>query len=78
MNPAEFHNREVKLGPPLRVQQTFRLSLPMDAHVQHLAWENNCDKSVVVRQALHEYFAKRGVDAWTPGLAPIGGSAAPQ
>jgi predicted transcriptional regulator len=64
LTPAEFHNKEVTEGPQLRVQLTFRLSLPMDNAVQHMAWEHNCDRAVIMRQALHEYFAARGKDAW--------------
>lgn len=65
--PAEFHQKEATLGPPVKVAMTFRLSIPMDAAVQHAAWENGCDKSVIVRAALHEYFAARGKNAWLPG-----------
>ena len=78
LTPSEFHNQEVKLGPPVKVSLTCRLSIPMDSHLQHAAWEGKCDKSVLVRQAIHEFFAKRGINAWSSSMAPIGGSAAPQ
>jgi predicted transcriptional regulator len=64
LTPPEFHNKEVLNGPPVKVSMTFRLSIPTDAAVQHMAWEYKCDKSTIVRQALHEYFAARGKDAW--------------
>ena len=64
LTPAEFHNKEVTEGPQLRVQLTFRLSLPMDNAVQHMAWESGCDRAVILRQGVHEYFAARGKDAW--------------
>ena len=63
-DPNEFHIAEVTLGPPVKVSCTFRMCLPMETHVQHLAWTAKCDKSVIVRQALHEYFERRGIDAW--------------
>lgn len=66
MTPNEFHNEESTVGPPLRVQLTFRLSLPMDNRVQLAAMESRCDRAVIIRQALHEYFERRGIDAWLP------------
>lgn len=45
---------------------TFRLSLPMDTRVQLAAMESRCDRAVIIRQALHEYFERRGIDAWLP------------
>jgi predicted transcriptional regulator len=37
----------------------------MDAAIAHLAWETRADKSVIVRQAICEYFERRGVNALT-------------
>jgi predicted transcriptional regulator len=62
--PSEFHLEEVQHGPPVKLAMTFRLSVSMDAAVQHMAWEHKCDKAVIMRHALHEYFAARGKDAW--------------
>jgi hypothetical protein len=62
--PSEFHLTEVKHGPQMRVSMTFRLSIPMDSAIQHSAWEHKCDKATIIRQALHEYFAARGKNAW--------------
>ncbi len=64
LKPSDFHNKEAKEGPQLRVQITFRLSIPMDNAVQHMAREHNCDRAVIMRHALHEYFAARGKNAW--------------
>ena len=65
--PAEFHQKEATVGPPVKVSFTFRLSIPMDSAVQHMAWEHKCEKATIVRQALHEYFAARGKNAWVSG-----------
>lgn len=62
--PAEFHLEEVQHGPPVKLAMTFRLSIPMDNAVQHMAREHNCDRAVIMRHALHEYLAARGKDAW--------------
>ena len=65
-DPNEFHLEETKIGPPVKVSSTFRLTLPMDADLQHEAWHHKCDKSTLIRHAVFEYFERRGIDAWLP------------
>ena len=37
----------------------------MDVAIKQLEYDSRADKSVIVRQALYEYFQKRGVNALT-------------
>jgi len=65
VDPNEFHLREVQHGGILDRPLGIRISRPMDAAIAHLAWETRADKSVIVRQAIHEYFERRGINALT-------------
>ena len=66
MDPNEFHQHEVQHGGTLELSIGFRISKPMDRALAHLAWETRADKSVIARQAIYEYFQKRGINALTP------------
>ena len=60
----DFHKYEGKFGPPRRLTKTLRLSIPLHAHIEIAAVVSRSDASTVIRHALHEYFEKRGKDAF--------------
>jgi len=60
----DFHIHERKFGPPLRLTRTMRVSIPMHAHLDIIAASQRSDASTVIRHALHEYFQRRGIDAF--------------
>ena len=60
----DFHKHESQYGPPRRLTKTLRLSIPLHAHIEIAAVVSRSDASTVIRHALHEYFEKRGKDAF--------------
>ena len=60
----DFHKHESQYGPPRRLTKTLRLSIPLVAHIETAAALNRSDASTVIRHALHEYFEKRGKNAF--------------
>ena len=66
MDPNEFHQREAQHGGILERGIGLRISKPMDTALANLSWETRADKSVIVRQAIHEFFERRGVNTLIP------------
>ena len=64
--PREYEKHEVSYGPPIRVSNGFRCQIPMDQRLREYAMDNCTDISVVLRHAMHEYFEKRGINAYMP------------
>jgi len=64
--PTEFHNHEVTHGPPVRVTNTFKVSIPMDNHLRDYARQNQSDLSACIRHALYEYLKSRGFSPLSP------------
>jgi len=60
----EFHTHERNFSPPQRLTRTLRVSIPMHAHIDIIASSQRSDASTVIRHALHEYFQRRGIDAF--------------
>ena len=64
MELKDFHKYERLYSPPQRLTRTLRVSIPMHAHIDITAAANRSDASTVIRHALHEYFEKRGKNAF--------------
>ena len=64
--PTEYHQHEVLHGPPIRLSNTFKASIPMDGHLREYARSNRADISCVIRHALYEYMQARGIKPLTP------------
>ena len=64
--PKEYELHEVSYGPPVRVTNGFRCQIPMDQKLREYARANRTEISVVLRHAMHEYFEKRGINAYQP------------
>lgn len=64
MELKDFHKHERLYSPPQRLTRTLRVSIPMHAHIDIIAAANRSDASTVIRHALHEYFEKRGKNAF--------------
>ena len=60
----DFHKHEGQYGPPRRLTKTLRLSIPLVAHIEGTAAAERSDASTLIRHALHEYFEKRGKNAF--------------
>lgn len=64
MELKDFHKHERLYSPPQRLTKTLRVSIPMHAHIETAASVDRSDASTVIRHALHEYFERRGKDAF--------------
>ena len=62
MTSREFQRFEVVSGPPLIDQISTRLPKPVYGRIQQTAMLERSSPSVIIRQALHEYFTRRGID----------------
>lgn len=64
LDPKDYAHLERCTSPPQKTFKTFRLCLPMDAHLETLGIETKTSASTIIRAAVHEYLERLGRDAF--------------